>query len=248
MKSITIRVCNRSTVVTEASVKRMVLAINHQLLTDYEAAWDHTVRCKYVIPEADEMENTVFIFDDPDTAGALGYHDETPDGNIYGKVFARIDGVVQDLFGPSGMSVTLSHEVLELAGDPNVNIWVAMPDGKRMTCRELCDAVEGDAYPVNVNGHPVHVSNFLWPEWFDPGVKAGMQVDQMDTCPGPFKFSAASVGQNYMIVMNLGTGEKQVYGRDAVGDEGCYDISALPTRKQHAASRTFKRLARAADE
>lgn len=245
MKTLTIHVCNRSTLVADADVKRMALACNKQLSADYQLAWGGEVRCKFVAGGADEMPNTIFVFDDPDTAGALGYHDETPGGQIYGKVFARIDGQAQDLFGPQGLSVTLSHEVLEMAGDPSINIWVAMPDGKRMTCRELCDAVEGDSYPVTVSGHQVYVSNFLWPEWFDGLVPAGTQCDQLDTTPGPFKFSSASVGQNYMIVMNMGTGEKQVFGRDAFGKEDYFDVASLPVRKQHAAARTVLRLAQA---
>jgi hypothetical protein len=239
MKVTTVYVCNRSSLVTDKQAKRMVAAINSQLEHEYQSAHSSEVRCKFVAADADELPNTVFLFDDPDAAGALGYHDETPGGNVYGKVFTRINGVVQDLFGPAGISVTLSHEVLELAGNPNVNKWFDMPGGKKSTAGELCDAVEGDSYPKSVNGTDVYVSNFLWPEWFDPEAPAGTQCDQMDTTPGPFQFSSKSPGTNYMIVRDIKAGETQVFGADG-------QVKTLPEHKQHPAGRTARILKAAA--
>jgi hypothetical protein len=233
----TIYICNKSSLVTNKDVKRMVAAVNHQVITDYKAAWERTA--KVVFTSREDLDNTVFLFDDPDVAGALGYHDETPTGKPYGRVFARINGQVQDFFGPKGISVTLSHEVLELLGNPCVNRWRDMPDGKRQTCEELCDAVEGDAYPIAVNGNavdPTYVSNFLWPAWFDDQAPAGTQCDQLDKTPGPFQFSTASPGENYMIVRNIGTGEKQVFGADG-------NVKELPEHKKHPAARSQRILA-----
>lgn len=230
-------VCNKGTLVNNKDLRKMISAVDKQLREDVKPAHGRGARCRFLAVD-DGRENVIYVFDTPDQPGALGYHDETPDGQVYGKVFASIDGQTQDLFGPSGLSVTLSHEVCELYGDRTVNIWVDMPDGKRQTCMELCDAVEGDAYPKTINGQTIHVSNFLWPDWFDPD--AAGQCDQMDTTEGPFRFSTVSTGQNYMIVRNLGTGEKQIYG--AAGSH--LMMSMLPKHKHHIASRTMRRLSR----
>ena len=54
--------------------------------------------------------------DDSDQAGALGYHDLTSAGLPMGKVFARTD-----LQNNLSWTVTVSHELLEILGDPMIN-------------------------------------------------------------------------------------------------------------------------------
>lgn len=238
MSTRTIYLCNKSSLATNAQVKKMALAIDKQLRTDYKAAHGSDVRCKFLTAD-DGREDVLYVFDDPDVAGALGYHDETPSGQVYGRIFMRIDGVVQDLFGPNGATVTASHEALELAGNPNVNKWYDMPGGKKQTAGELSDAVEGDSYAVTINGQDIFVSNFLWPEWFDPEAPSGTQCDQMDTTPGPFQFSKASPGTNYMIVRDIKSGETQVFGADGEKKE-------LPAHKTHPAARTSRIVTAAA--
>src|ERR1700738_3690548 len=53
------------------------------------------------------------ILDNADQAGALGYHDETPDGKPYGRVFVApvLDHGGTALSGSLSVSAVLSHEV-----------------------------------------------------------------------------------------------------------------------------------------
>lgn len=105
------------------------------------------------------------LFDNADQAGALGYHGRDPHGIPYGRVF--VETILANggtLFeSANSVAVTLSHELLEMLGDEDVNVWCDAEDGYEYA-RELCDAVEADAYVID----GVHVSNFVLPTFFDP--------------------------------------------------------------------------------
>src|SRR5882672_9437152 len=85
------------------------------------------------------------MFDTADQAGALGYHDLTTAGLPIGKVFAKTTLDAHDL-----VFVTLSHEVLEILGDPDINLIVQK--GGRGYSYEVCDAVEDDSLGYDING------------------------------------------------------------------------------------------------
>ncbi|HXP45295.1 MAG TPA: hypothetical protein VN833_33940 [Candidatus Acidoferrales bacterium] len=55
----------------------------------------------------------IVLLNDSDQANALGYHDLATEGLPVGKVFA-----VSDLNAGTSSTVTASHELLELLGDP----------------------------------------------------------------------------------------------------------------------------------
>lgn len=112
----------------------------------------------------------LIVFDDADQADALGYHSVDPYGRAFGKAFWSVirgaGGGLKD--GSLSLSVTLSHEVLEMVGNPYVNFWADLPEGGQEAV-ELCDRTQGDSYRVG----GVSVSNFLGPRAFRTG-------------PGPF--------------------------------------------------------------
>jgi hypothetical protein len=170
------------------------------------------------------------LFDHSDQAGALGYHDQGPDGKPYGKVFVDevLDGGGTETSGSNSVSVTVSHEGLEIFGDPQVGSWDQMPDG-RLTAHELCDAVEGDSYPIEVApGQSVSVSNFLLPGWFDANPEE-QAFDFMRVISRPFAMSPGG----YLIVMQGGE-VSQVF---ATHSRAMHSASKL-----HPASRTARRL------
>lgn len=59
------------------------------------------------------------IFDDSDVPGALGYHDVTNEGLPLGKVFAGTDIKYE-----ANWTVALSHELLEMLADPEIDLTV----------------------------------------------------------------------------------------------------------------------------
>jgi hypothetical protein len=103
------------------------------------------------------------VFDNSDQAGALGYHDLTPDGLPLGKIFAATD----QQYGEN-WTVTASHELLEMLGDPDVNLSALVQSSNtagRLYAYEVCDACEADAAAYQINS--VLVSDFVFPAWFE---------------------------------------------------------------------------------
>lgn len=100
------------------------------------------------------------MVDNPDQAGALGYHELTSQGTPLGKVFAKLD-----LANGCSWTATLSHELLEMLADPWVN-WCAVGNDNKIYALEVCDAVEADNVGYMIDG--VLVSDFITPAWFEP--------------------------------------------------------------------------------
>lgn len=74
--------------------------------------------------------------------------------------------------------MTLSHEALELIGDPEVNLLVQGPhpgDQKRTVFHwyEMCDAVQAETYEID----GIEVSNFVLPLYFTGGEELGGRND-----------------------------------------------------------------------
>src|SRR5664279_2494772 len=88
----------------------------------------------------------IVVTDDPDQAGALGYHEMSSRGTPLGKVFAALDMRLE-----TSWTVTLSHELLEMLADPWINWCAQSPEGK-MYALEVCDAVEADECGYEIDG------------------------------------------------------------------------------------------------
>lgn len=225
-----IGIVNASTRVSDADARAMTSAIAVQVRRDYAPAWGRHAPTVTFHPNRAEVHPSAFlvvILDDPDAADALGYHDEEGD-RPYGKVFAApvLDGGGTVLGSADSVSGVLSHEVLELAGDPVVNRWADTRKAGEQTAEELCDAVQDGGYPIPVGGKDVFVSNFLLPAWFDREAPDGTRVDFLGTLKAPFTRTAGG----YMIVRTAG-GERQVFGERA------------PHRPAHPTSRSTRRAA-----
>jgi hypothetical protein len=157
----TIAILNDSTVTTDAEVEAMVPALQQQISVDFAKYWDLDAKLLFV-PKGSRPDLAYWqmvVLDDSDQAGALGYHDLTPTNKPMGKVFARAD-----LQAGDKLSVTLSHELLEMLADPYVNLSVMNSDNGNFYAYEVCDAVEDDSLGYMING--VLVSDFVLPQWF----------------------------------------------------------------------------------
>src|SRR6266852_6265580 len=85
----------------------------------------------------------VFL-DDADQPGALAYHDLTPDGLPQSKVFVKTTLKNNDL-----VSVSASHELVEMLVDPAINLMSTGPDLKLIYAYESADPVEAFSFPVS---------------------------------------------------------------------------------------------------
>jgi hypothetical protein len=129
---------------------------------DFKAYWD--LDCSLTFLPKDQALTAgwwqIVLTDDPDQAGALGYHEMTSQGTPLGKVFAGLD-----MRSGYSWTVTLSHELLEMLADPWIN-WCAQGSDGKIYALEVCDAVEADKLGYKIDG--VLVSDFVTPSWYEP--------------------------------------------------------------------------------
>lgn len=173
----------RVVIVDQTGVKddlvRMAGALQLQVQRDFAPLYH--VSCSVEVAKGNPAPDAwvIGLFKDPDQPGALGYHDETPSGLPLAKVFPLLDA--QD---GSPLSVTISHELLEMLADPLLAKAVQSPTDGRFWAYEVCDAVENDSYPIN----GVQVSNFVTPQYFEPpNDLTGVKLDQMGLVTEPFE-------------------------------------------------------------
>ncbi len=133
----------------------------------------------------------VFL-DDADQPGALAYHDLTPNGLPLSKVFVRTTLATGDK-----VSVSASHELVEMLVDPAINLMSTGPDPKATYAYESADPVE--ALSFKVNGIPM--SDFVYPSYFEGFHKPGsVRFDQMGKVTRPFQILRGG----YQIVFKNG--------------------------------------------
>jgi hypothetical protein len=143
----------------------------------------------------------VFL-DDADQPGALAYHDLTPSGLPLSKVFVRTTIQNHDL-----VSVSASHELVEMLVDPAINIMTTGPDPKVIYAYESADPVE--ALSFNVNGIPM--SDFVFPSYFETFHKTGsVPFDYLKQVKKPFQILSGG----YQIIFKNGKWS-QVFGSPA---------------------------------
>lgn len=157
-----IAIVNACSVLTDAEIAAVVPALQAQITEDFTPIWISTATLHFFDKRHKPPRGMwlLEILDHSDVPGALGYHVDQR-GRVSGKVFAADDMK----FGVS-WTIDLSHELLEMLGDPSTEIMAVMPDGRRCM-REVCDAVEDDAVAYRKNG--VLVSNFCTPAYFYAG-------------------------------------------------------------------------------
>lgn len=221
-------------------------AVSYQIAVDVAPAWGVIPFPVVAVDSLAQMTPDAIplvLLDDADQAGALGYHAETPLGQPYGRVFVSpsLDAGAAVLTGADAVSVTVSHEALEILGDVRCNLWADGPDGCQVAL-ELCDPVEGDAYEVLTSGgrtpvtgptvrQTVSVSNFILPEWFDP--RATGPRDFLGQVTDAYGMSSGG----YMIRRSA-TGEVSQVFASTAGQER---FAARITSKGHPAARGARR-------
>jgi hypothetical protein len=185
MADIKIIVINESTVLKDDQVKSTVPALQTQVQRDFAPVWGIDANITFLPSGSQPPLGSWWlgVFDDSDQAGALGYHDVTNEGLPLGKVFAGTDMK----FG-ANWTVTLSHELLEMLADPEINLTVFDQSNNTtgiLYAYEVCDACEADQFGYQIDG--ITVSDFVYPTWFEV-FQAGrnVQFDYSKQIRNPF--------------------------------------------------------------
>jgi len=193
-----IAITNASTCLSDAQVQSAIPSLQKQVSRDFNSYWD--LDCSLTFLQKKQSLTAgwwqIVVTDDPDQAGALGYHELTNAGAPLGKVFAALD-----IESGSSWSVTLSHELLEMLGDPWINWCAESPDGK-LFALEVCDAVEADHLGYEIDG--VMLSDFITPSWFEP-----TEADRVDFMKRISKQLELAPG-GYISVLDPGKGWTQL--------------------------------------
>ena len=167
----------------DEDVQTAIRAVNRQLTFDFSPFWHTRAEMRLEGPAGPKPSKVklaelrgdavIYLWDDVDVKDAIGYHEANARGIPFGFVFTELS---KELGEP--WSVTLSHEALELVGDPEVNLLVAGPhpgdaDQEVFHWYEMCDAVQAESYEID----GVAVSNFLLPLYFTPDLEVGGRND-----------------------------------------------------------------------
>lgn len=201
MAEIKIAVINASKILSDNQVQAAVPALQTQVRRDFLPAWGVDADLSFV-PKGHHPAAGMWwlsILDNTDQAGALGYHDLTDEGLPLGKVFAATD----QQYGLS-WTVTASHELLEMLGDPDINLSAFVQTGNNtasLYSYEVCDPCEMDEQGYEING--VKLSDFVYPSWFEGFRQPGStQFDYQGQIDAPLKLLPGG----YCSVLEIPTG------------------------------------------
>lgn len=205
---------------TDAQVSTIVEALQIQVSRDFAQYWSDASLvfvAKGATPPHDAW--VLAVLDNSDQADALGYHDLTPTGQPLGKAFAASD--IKDGLTPS---VTISHELLEMLADPEINMCAENDTTGKFYSYEVCDAVEDDSFGYSING--VLVSDFVLPAWFAPSLPGPWSFCK--NAPGPFQLCPGG----YISTCNPGEpGWTQVTAEAVPNKKARYSRDTIGTRR-----------------
>lgn len=157
-----VSVINESTILSPAQVTAAVNALQLQVNQDFGPIWDTYATLQIHTPlSAPHNSYWLVLLDNSDQAGALGYHDLTPQGLPLAKVFAQTDHDYN-----LSWTVTASHELLEMLADPYIQTVMDVSDGTTDSfyALEVGDPVEDDSLGYVLLGQLM--SDFITPAWF----------------------------------------------------------------------------------
>lgn len=204
--TIQISVINESTVLPDADIAPVIEALQKQVTNDFCPVWGTNATLTTVERGTQPPAGSwwLVLLDDTDQANALGYHDMTTEGLPIGKVFAA-----SDLKAGTSWTVTASHELLEMLGDPNINLTVFVQNTNTaglLYAYEVCDACEDDSLGYKIDN--ILLSDFVYPAWFESfRTEGSAQFDRMNKVEKPLQL--LSGGYIGVFHVNSGSGWSQ---------------------------------------
>lgn len=204
----TIAFVNLAKVPLGVNLNKLVEALDKQMQRDFVPIWGYPAKL-YVTKKPKPDEWQIIFLDDADAADALGYHDITKNGQPISKVFVK-----SSIAAGEKVSVTTSHELLEMMIDPGAQLWAQNANGM-FHAYEMCDAVEEEVYEID----GIAVSDFVYPSFFEPWHPPhSVQFDYLQRVTQPYQ----TLPQGYQIVSDgraahvvFGSREKKVHFRTA---------------------------------
>jgi hypothetical protein len=201
----TIGVVNLATIDLGVDCDRLISVLQKFLDQHFVPIWGYPGKLvKYnAVLEIPSDQWQFLFFDDADSAGALGYHDLTQNGQPVSKIFVKSTITDGEL-----VSVTASHELAEMMIDPGAQLWAQRKDGA-FVAYEMSDPVEEQTFDID----GVSMSNFVLPSYFEPWDHApGTKFDYLGNLTEPFQIDKGGyliVAQNGKVDEVFGSEEKK---------------------------------------
>ena len=173
----------------DAEIQNTIRAVNRQLAGDFALYWGYGSQLRlegrtglkkgrFQMDAADMRgDGVLYLRDIAKVRDTDGFHNNNFAGIPYGVVYLDLSRKLGE-----DWTVTLSHEALELTGDPENNLLVqgphpAKPDKLVYHWYEMCDAVQAETYRID----GVAVSNFVLPLYFTSSAEHGGRNDFLGT-------------------------------------------------------------------
>ena len=206
--------------IADSKVQEAIRAINRQLQEDFYPYWGISAQLRLEgrstsMPGPQSIADlrgdaVLYLWNDSDVPGALGYHDRTNGGIPFGFVFTKLSEELGE-----NWTVTLSHEALELVADPEVNLLVQgpHPDPARQNdlvfhWYEMCDAVQAENYSID----GIEVSNFVLPLYFTSGDEFAGRNDFLGSVHGTASLHSFGVNPGgYIGFFDPKTGDNETF-------------------------------------
>ncbi len=143
----------------------------------FASFWSTPCKLQFAADVSDQTWEVIFV-DDATQAGALGYHDVAPDQKPRSLIFVKTS-----LQAGDSPSVTTAHELVEMLGDPAINLCAISPKGT-VVAYETADACERETFKVD----GIDMSDFVLPAYFEPFRRpSSTRFDYMQRVDRPFR-------------------------------------------------------------
>lgn len=196
----TISCFNKATVPLGVDFDRLIAAMQKYVDQHFAPVWGTPAKLVKTNGFVKKTWAMVFL-DNADVQGALAYHDLTPDGLPLSKVFVKTT-----LKNGDKVSVSASHELVEMLADPAINLMSSGPKNM-IYAYETADPVEQEEFLVD----GISMSDFVYPSYFEAFRKANSdRFDHLGKVKRPFQILPGG----YQIVLKNGKWT-QLYGSKA---------------------------------
>jgi hypothetical protein len=197
----TIACFNKATTPLGVDFDKLIAAMQEYVNKHVAPVWGTPAK---LVKSTNFLKNAwaVVFLDDADAEDALAYHDLTPAGLPLSKVFVRTTIDSGNL-----VSVSASHELVEMLVDPAINLMTTGPNPKLVYAYESADPVEELSFKVN----NIPMSDFVYPAYFEAFHKPkSVKFDHLNKVKKPFEILSGG----YQIIFENGKW-KQIYGSQA---------------------------------
>lgn len=148
----TIAIVNRTTGVSDATLKSVMAAVAQQVHNEYKAKWNKDATFVFVGKNQSIPSGAWACTIDQKKGDYHTVSGGTP------VAYCHVSGVSTDYW-----TNTISHEVIEMLTDPMTTAYATMHDGTKVSL-EPCDACETNDQGYRINN--ILMSDFVYPSWF----------------------------------------------------------------------------------